>query len=110
MVDFANKNIGGGVLANGAVQEEILFCVFPELVVTLCLCEQLTDNEAIIVSNATKFNQYSGYSDTFKFEGNCQKKGDRQKFDSVFVAIDATDFSGKIGKGQSQYTSISIQR
>jgi hypothetical protein len=29
MVDFANKNIGGGVLANGAVQEEILFCVFP---------------------------------------------------------------------------------
>lgn len=29
MVDFANKNIGGGVLNNGAVQEEILFCIFP---------------------------------------------------------------------------------
>lgn len=29
MIDFANKNIGGGVLYNGAVQEEILFCIFP---------------------------------------------------------------------------------
>jgi hypothetical protein len=29
MIDFANKNIGGGVLGRGCVQEEILFCVFP---------------------------------------------------------------------------------
>jgi len=29
MVDFANKHLGGGVLRNGAVQEEIMFCVFP---------------------------------------------------------------------------------
>lgn len=28
MVDFANKKIGGGVLKNGAVQEEILFVKF----------------------------------------------------------------------------------
>ena len=41
MVDFANKNIGGGVLNNGSVQEEILFCVFPELVSLMCLCEQI---------------------------------------------------------------------
>ena len=29
LVDFANKSIGGGFLNNGAVQEEILFSVFP---------------------------------------------------------------------------------
>ena len=44
MVDFANKNIGGGVLSNGAVQEEILFCVFPELVAVMPLCEQIAQN------------------------------------------------------------------
>ena len=30
MVDFANKKIGGGVLGNGAIQEEILFLKFTE--------------------------------------------------------------------------------
>lgn len=29
MVDFANKKLGGGVLRNGCVQEEILFAIFP---------------------------------------------------------------------------------
>lgn len=33
MIDFANKNIGGGVLNKGAVQEEILFACFTELIV-----------------------------------------------------------------------------
>lgn len=43
MVDFANKNLGGGVLNNGAVQEEILFLCFPELITVMCLAEQLND-------------------------------------------------------------------
>jgi poly(ADP-ribose) glycohydrolase len=38
MVDFANKEIGGGVLGNGAVQEEILFLLFPEAIVSKLLC------------------------------------------------------------------------
>ncbi len=38
-VDFANKFIGGGVLGNGALQEEIRFAASPELLVTrLLLC------------------------------------------------------------------------
>lgn len=40
-VDFANKYIGGGVLSHGAVQEEILFVLYPELIIsrlfTCCL-------------------------------------------------------------------------
>jgi hypothetical protein len=38
MVDFANKRIGGGILGHGSVQEEIMFCMFPELMVTMCTC------------------------------------------------------------------------
>ena len=41
MIDFANENIGGGVLGNGAVQEEILFVCYPELISTMCICERL---------------------------------------------------------------------
>lgn len=29
MIDFANKKLGGGVLRNGCVQEEVLFSIFP---------------------------------------------------------------------------------
>lgn len=39
MVDFANKSLGGGVLGNGAVQEEILFVIFPECLVSKIICE-----------------------------------------------------------------------
>jgi poly(ADP-ribose) glycohydrolase len=38
MIDFANKKLGGGVLKNGCVQEEILFAIFPELIVTKLIC------------------------------------------------------------------------
>ena len=38
MIDFANKRLGGGVLKNGSVQEEVLFCIFPEALVSKILC------------------------------------------------------------------------
>lgn len=44
IIDFANKNIGGGVLNRGAVQEQILFCLFPELIFLLVVCYELKDN------------------------------------------------------------------
>jgi len=39
MTDFANKKIGGGVLFNGCVQEEILFSIFPEAIISKVICE-----------------------------------------------------------------------
>jgi hypothetical protein len=44
MIDFANKKLGGGVLGNGAVQEEILFCMFPELVPLVNICDEMLDD------------------------------------------------------------------
>lgn len=65
MIDFANKKLGGGVLKNGCVQEEVLFCIFPEAVVSKIICEELSDNEAVIIYGARRFSNYTGYSDTF---------------------------------------------
>jgi poly(ADP-ribose) glycohydrolase len=69
-IDFANKYIGGGVLGNGLVQEEIRFLQFPEMIVTRLLCERLDDDEAVLVVGAERFNETQGYARTFKFTGN----------------------------------------
>ena len=37
LVDFANKEIGGGVLKAGCVQEEILFLTHPEALISCYL-------------------------------------------------------------------------
>ena len=49
-MDFANSCIGGGVLTGGRVQEEIRFCICPELLVSLLIMDEMDNNEAIVVS------------------------------------------------------------
>ena len=49
-VDFANKKIGGGVLGGGRVQEEIRFCICPELLISQLIMEHMDPNEAIIIT------------------------------------------------------------
>ena len=95
MVDFANKSIGGGILGNGAVQEEILFAIFPELIGTICFCPDLADDEALIFYNAERFNDYEGYSTDFKFTGNYKHKENKSE-KSIIVAIDAVDYKSKM--------------
>ena len=76
ILDFANSQVGGGFLTNGCAQEEILFSVFPELTVVKLICEELREEEAVIVQGARRFNCYSGYSQTFKFEGSYQARSE----------------------------------
>jgi hypothetical protein len=38
MVDFASRKVGGGVLRKGISDEEVMYTVFPELIVTKLLC------------------------------------------------------------------------
>lgn len=54
-VDFANKNVGGGVLGYGCVQEEIRFVICPELLVSRLFVETLGDQEAVIVTGIVKY-------------------------------------------------------
>ena len=49
-VNFANRKIGGGVLAGGRVQEEIRFSIFPELIVSRLIMDHMDANEAIIIT------------------------------------------------------------
>ena len=49
-MDFANKFLGGGVLNNGLVQEEIRFMICPEMIVSRLLTEALDKNEALIMT------------------------------------------------------------
>ncbi|KAL7675060.1 hypothetical protein ACOME3_001328 [Neoechinorhynchus agilis] len=54
-IDFANRNIGGGVLRSGCVQEEIMFCRAPELLTSILFNFPMTDNECIHITGARKF-------------------------------------------------------
>ena len=69
-MDFANKFIGGGVLGNGCVQEEIIFVLSPELITSILFCESLDDNEAIQIKGAERFSVYEGYGESFKWSGD----------------------------------------
>ena len=68
-LDFANRELGGGVLRHGCVQEEIRFLICPELVVSRLLAEPLRDNEALLMSGFERFSRYAGYSYSFTYDG-----------------------------------------
>ncbi|XP_066581750.1 poly(ADP-ribose) glycohydrolase isoform X2 [Prorops nasuta] len=94
-VDFANKNIGGGVLRTGCVQEEIRFVVCPELITSMLVSETLDDTEVIIITGIERYSKYEGYGNDFKWAGNFV---DDTPFDSSnrrmtsVVAMDALRF------------------
>lgn len=58
-VDFASNWIGGGVLGSGLVQEEILFLINPELIVSRLFTEKLEDNECLIITGDDEMINYS---------------------------------------------------
>ena len=49
-VDFANHCIGGATLGSGRVQEEIRFCICPELIISMLIMGPMDDNEAVIIT------------------------------------------------------------
>ena len=68
-MDFANKFIGGGVIGNGAVQEEIRFVINPECLVSRLFVEALQDNETVWIRGIERFSDYTGYAHTFEWSG-----------------------------------------
>lgn len=97
-MDFANRYIGGGVLGWGCVQEEIRFIICPELIAACLLTEVLEKNEAIVITGVEQYCRYSGYSNTFRFEGDFVDTTPRDNFGRrlcKLVAIDAVKFRKK---------------
>lgn len=92
---FANKLIGGGVLSNGGLQEEIRIAISPEMLPALLLFEELEDYEAVLYLGCEKYNMINFYSDKLKYEGDFQDKTDFDVFekrDIAILGIDAFNF------------------
>jgi len=68
--DFANQYIGGGVLHQGSVQEEILFMIKPECLLSLEFTPVLDILECVLIEGAQRFSQHKGYGDTFEWESD----------------------------------------
>ena len=106
-LDFANKNVGGGVLRNGAVQEEIRFLICPELIVSRLLAERLRDHEALVFSNFARHSNYEGYGRSFRFAGpHVPPPGGAEE--TALLAIDATMF--RRHERMQQYGEVSLER
>lgn len=87
-VDFANKYIGGGVLNGGCVQEEILFAVEPEAIVSLFFMEVMDNNDAIGIFNTIQYSDYEGYGFQFAYK-DCLIKSNIPIKKHRIIAIDA---------------------
>ncbi|XP_032367035.1 poly(ADP-ribose) glycohydrolase [Etheostoma spectabile] len=108
-VDFACSSIGGGVLGSGLVQEEILFLMNPELIVSRLFTERLADNECLIVTGCQQFSCYSGYGDTFEWAGPHEDRLHRDEWGRLrrqILAIDAVNYKHR----RDQYNMIRVTR
>ena len=86
-IDFANQYIGGGALNGGCVQEEILFAIEPEAIVSLFFMEVMDDNDAIAIFNTIQYSKYDGYGWDFIYTG-CAIDDKNIKKNRI-IAIDA---------------------
>ena len=90
-------------------QEEIRFCINPECLVSLLLCEEMTDLESILITGAEQFTSYIGYGGSFKCTGpykDTNPVDDRNRRKVYIVAIDAIPFDDP----SLQYRKPSIVR
>ena len=110
-VDFANQILGGAAIAYGCVQEEIMFCLCPELIAGRLYCTRMRDDEAILIRGVEQFSLPEGYGSDLAFGGTYE---DRSGLDasgmlrSSILAVDAYDLRGQ--QKDAQYGSAIILR
>ncbi|KAI1905402.1 hypothetical protein AGOR_G00015810 [Albula goreensis] len=108
-VDFSHNLVGGGVLGNGLVQEEILFLINPELIVARLFTEKLGDNDCLKITGSQQYSKYTGYSDSFRWTGPHEDKTPRdewQRRHRQIVAIDALHLKNP----KEQYNMKDVRR
>ncbi|KAG8551818.1 hypothetical protein GDO81_004285 [Engystomops pustulosus] len=108
-VDFANRFVGGGVTSLGLVQEEIRFIINPELIASRLFTEELDPNECLIITGAEQYSEYTGYSETYKWDRSHEDQTARdswQRLTTEIVAIDAFHFRNHI----DQFSPDKIRR
>ena len=88
-VDFANMQIGGGVLTGDFGQEEIMFLQKPEMMVGMAFSPLLKDDEVIVIHGAMRYSRTRGQRSAFAFDGPAPI-GSTSRVPSV-VCLDALD-------------------
>ena len=118
--DFANKRFGGGVLGNGAVQEEILLITHPEAILGRALFDTMSDKSACVVIGAVRVSKYKGYGSGGRFKANAFAYTGTVQYDpnqpmdttgralTEILAFDAINFKKRALT--HQYTRESITR
>ena len=105
-IDFANKFIGGGALTGGSVQEEILFAVEPEAIISMLFMEVMDENDAIGIFNTIEYSKSTGYGYSVKFDKSAITDDLKQIKKHRIIAIDAVVSRGFFNyifdKGQIQ--------
>ena len=95
---FANKNIGGGVLGRGTLQEEIRYLICPECIIAMLLCfnQPMTETECISIEGAERFSYHEGYKDNFKILNPYVDYADKINGDNILktniIAFDALNY------------------
>jgi poly(ADP-ribose) glycohydrolase len=110
-LDFANRLPGGAVLANGCVQEEILFSICPELVAARLYCPALRANEALLLRGAEQFSTPHGYGLRLEHGGPFRDPAPVDAeglLQSHFLAVDAGDF--RLQPDEAQFTPEAVRR
>ena len=82
-------------MRKGAVQEEILFLIFPELFMTKAVCSKMERSEALVITGPKRYSNYTGYSHKTKFTG---KHEDSQPIDEL----------GRIGMEFLEFISLTL--
>ncbi|XP_062913211.1 poly(ADP-ribose) glycohydrolase-like isoform X1 [Mobula hypostoma] len=98
-VDFASAMVGGGVLGQGLVQEEVRFLINPELIVARLFTERLDESECLVITGAQRYSEYTGYSDSYRWARPHHDTTPRDPWlrrQTEIVAIDALKFSDPI--------------
>ncbi len=107
--DFANQVIGGGAIAYGCVQEEIMFSICPELIVSRLFHTAMQPNEAIIFYGSEQFSQPHPGTYAFSLRHGGPFADTKLPNNSVVSAIDALDFRYG-GRGSYQFQADQVRR
>ena len=106
--DFANRLIGGGAIAYGCVQEEIMFSICPELVVSRLFYPEMEVNEAIVIVGSEQFAKVKEgtYAFSLAHGGKFSEASDAPR--SIITCIDAMDY--RYGGTKRQWEAENIHR
>lgn len=97
-VDFANKNIGGGVLKHGCCQEEIMFLTNPELIGIMSLVNTLDITQAVIVDGITQYSNAINYGFDLRYDNKNYSFDSKYLFNTkqTIIMIDAIDYRKRV--------------